>query len=53
MLSLPAQDFFKLTEVRDTLLLEVGVNSGEKSSSKLFVFGNTSSSNETDNLKAD
>ena len=53
VLSLPAQDFFKLTEVRDTLLLEVEVNSGEKSSSKLFVFGNTSSSNETDNLKAD
>ena len=53
VLSLPAQDFFKLTEVRDTLLLEVEVNSGGKRSSKLFVFGNTSSFNETDNLKAD
>ena len=52
VLSLPPKDFFKLTEVRDTLALEIELKSGDRKSSKLFIIGNKTTSNETENIKA-
>ena len=52
ILSLPPIDFFKLTEVRDTLALEIELKSGDRKSSKLFIFGYKTTSNETENIKA-
>lgn len=51
ILSLPPKDFFKLTEVKDTLALEIELKSGDIKSSKLFIFGDKNTSNESDNIK--
>ena len=53
ILSLPPKDFYKLTEVKDTLTLEIELKSGDRKSSKLFIFGDKNTSNETDNIKTD
>ena len=42
VLSLPPKDFYKLTEVKDTLTLEIEMKSDDGKNSKLFIFGNNS-----------